>query len=133
MKLNHQIATFLGIAAVFLPFSSAFAALPDAETYNFVTSRYFLLLDERRSGCGFFANPDTLAVDDENRSLLVLQMRSPNGGSACNGVFDFHTLQVRCESQEVSYSSQIGSPATWDESWMVSPTVAEQVCALSSQ
>lgn len=108
------------------------AALPDQETYDFVIRRYNLLLEETRSGCGYYANPNTLSVTGDERALSVLLMRGPSGGSACNGLFQFQVLQVRCPTEEVSYSEQIGSPANWEASWSQNTQVAQQVCSLPS-
>jgi hypothetical protein len=106
------------------------AALPDRETYDFVTSRYTLLLEQTRSGCGYYANPDTLYVKGNDRGLLVLLMRGNPGGSLCNGVFEFKNLEVRCKTGEIAYIDRIGSPANWKEEWYSNPGVAKQVCAL---
>jgi hypothetical protein len=112
--------------------ASSHAALPDQETYDFVTRRYNLLLEETRSGCGYYANPSTLSVTGDERALSVLLMRGPSGGSSCNGLFQFQRLQVRCSTEEVSYSEQIGSPANWEISWYQNNQVAQQICSLPS-
>jgi hypothetical protein len=43
------------VGATLFPLTVAQAALSDQETYDFVTTRYTLLLEETRSGCGYFA------------------------------------------------------------------------------
>src|SRR6478672_6158163 len=92
----------------------AHAALPDQETYDFVTERYSLLLENTRGGCSNYANPATLSQESDNSPLLsvsVLQMRGEVGGSMCNGVFEFQELSVNCQTGEVMYRNLIGSPA----------------------
>lgn len=106
------------------------AALPDQDTYDFVMRRYDTLLTETRSGCGYYANLSTLVVEAETRSLSVLMTLGPSGGTACNGVFEFQVLSVRCDSQEISYSQRLASPANWQESWQQNPQVAELICAI---
>lgn len=104
------------------------AALPDDESYEFVTSRYNVLLEQRRNGCAYYANPRTLVSQGNDRRLSVLLIQ--NNGSLCNGTFEFQVLSVRCQSREVSYSVRIGSPANWVENWQQIPAVADPVCSM---
>jgi hypothetical protein len=114
----------LGLALV-VP---SYAALPDQETFEFVTRRYTLLLEEDRGGCGYYANLDTLTQNGTARTVSVLRMRGESGGSLCNGIFEFKVLSVDCAQGEVSYSDRIGSPATWEEHWHSNLDVAQMIC-----
>lgn len=106
-----------------------YAALPDEETYNFVISHYNLLIEDE-TNCGFYANPNTLAINGNERSVVVLHTRGDVGGSMCNCIFEFQVLTVNCRSGEIVYSPQIASPANWaeQEQRYVSRTVANQIC-----
>lgn len=111
----------------------ALAALPDQETYEFVSQRYNLPIENTRGGCTYYANPDTLYQNRNNpaiRGLSVLLMRGEQGGSMCNGVFEFKDLTVNCQTEEVVYSDRIGSPATWNDQPYVNSGLASEVCAL---
>ena len=111
----------------------AHAALPDPETYDFVTERYSLLLENTRSGCSNYANPATLSQASDNSPLLsvsILQMRGEQGGSLCNGVFEFKQLSVNCQTAEVMYRDLIGSPANWTEQPYQNEDLASKVCSL---
>lgn len=107
------------------------AALPDPETVEFIRERYSLIIDTQRSGCSYYANPETLGVQGRNRSISVLLMRGPSGGTMCNGVFKFQVLSVQCNSNHVSYSDRIGSPANDEENWVHNPEVARTICSLT--
>lgn len=110
------------------------AAFPDAETVKFVTRKYNLFLENTRSGCGYYTNPNTLTRSSENpslRELSVLLMRGETGGTMCNGVFEFWVLTVNCQTSEISYSERIGSPATWTQNFYKNFEVSQKVCALS--
>ena len=110
-------------------FKKSIAALPDQETYDFVTSKYDLLLEQTRDGCGYYANPDTIAINSDERSVVILMTRGQPGGTACNGVFKFLILSVRCQTEEVSYSERLASPANWQENWHSNAEVAQQICS----
>jgi hypothetical protein len=112
-------------------FKKSIAALPDQETYDFVTSKYTLLLEQTRGGCGYYANPNTLSITGNERTVSILMMRGQPGGTACNGVFEFQVLSVRCQTGEVSYSEQLASPANWQEDWHSNAEVAQQICSLA--
>lgn len=105
------------------------AALPDNETYELVMSRYNILI-EADTECSYYLNPSTLFISGNERAVSVLFTRGELGGSACNGVFEFQVLIVRCNTQEVSFSSQIASPANWTEDWYREPQIAQQICTL---
>ena len=128
--------TFTLLSAIALSFAStvpAHAALPDPETYDFVTERYNLLLENTRGGCSNYANPATLVQDSDNSPLVgvtVLQMRGEPGGSMCNGVFEFKQLSVNCQTAEVMYRDLIGSPANWTEQPYQNEDLANKVCSL---
>ena len=109
------------------------AALPDQETYDFVTERYSLLLEDTRGGCSNYANPATLSQESDNSPLVsvtVLQTRGESGGSMCNGVFEFKQLSVNCQTAEVIYRDLIGSPANWTERPYQNGELANKVCSL---
>lgn len=127
LKVLTAIALTCGIT---LP---SLAALPDQETYEFVSQRYHVSLENTRGGCTYYANPDTLVHDAQNpamQSLTVLLTRGEGGGSMCNGVFEFKNLTVNCQTAEVVYSDRIGSPASWNDQPYVDSNLASQVCAL---
>jgi hypothetical protein len=129
-----QTLTLLSAIALSLASTvPAQAALPDQETYDFVTERYTLLLENTRGGCSNYANPATLSQASDNSALLsvtVLQMRGDPGGSLCNGVFEFQRLSVNCQTAEVMYRKLIGSPATWNEQPYQNEDLANKVCSL---
>ena len=109
----------------------SYATLPDQETYNFVSKQYNLLIHTSRDGCSYYANPQTLKGDNNNRMISVLLTRGDiSGGSGCNGVFQFLRLQVRCQTQEISYSEDISSPANFTENWQSNLGVANRICSL---
>ena len=131
MKQTLTLVTAIGLSlATTVP---ARAALPDQETYDFVTERYSLLLENTRGGCSNYANPDTLSQASDNSPLLsvnVLQTRGEVGGSMCNGVFEFKELSVNCQTAEVMYRDLIGSPANWTEQPYQNEDLANKVCSL---
>lgn len=133
MLLNHssKLSIILSCLASFLPILPGHAALPDQETYDLITSRYHLSLEQTRGGCGYYANPSTLTVNGSQRALTVLHMRGDPGGSACNGIFEFLILSVDCNTNQVSYSDRLASPANWVENWHNNPEVASTVCAMT--
>ena len=134
--LIKKLSCFSGIltliVAVMVPINlPSQAALPDQETYNFVRHKYNLLLQISRGGCSYYANPQTLSVQGNIRVMSVLLTRGDGGGgSACNGIFEFLRLTVRCQSQEISYSDAIGSPANIGEEWQQNLEVANRICSL---
>lgn len=131
MLLGKSLLVLSGLMLSCFSARWSYAALPDQETYDFVISRYSLLLEETRSGCGYYANPNTLSINGSERAVSVLLVQGPSGGSACNGVFEFQVLQVRCQTKEVSYSERLASPANWTESWYANPNVAQQICSIT--
>lgn len=118
--------------------SSAIAALPDVETYNFVTRKYSLFLRASRDGCEFYTDPSFIVARSERpnprdtniRQLIVLQVTGKNSGSACNGVFQFQYADVNCRTNQISYTSGMGSPATWTVERHSEPAMAKKICAL---
>lgn len=134
--LMKKLSCFSGVLtllmAVMIPINlQSQAALPDQETYNFVRHKYNLLLQISRGGCSYYANPQTLSVQGNTRVISVLLTRGDvGGGSACNGIFEFLRLTVRCQSQEISYSDAIGSPANMGEEWQQNLEVANRICSL---
>lgn len=129
-NLRQLLSRVTGITFALSCSQLCYAALPDQETYDFVRTKYSLLLEETRSGCGYYANPATLTINGDERTLLVLLTRGQTGGSMCNGVFEFQVLSVRCATGETSYSERIASPANYEERWYQNTDVAGQVCAI---
>ncbi|HEY9858284.1 MAG TPA: hypothetical protein V6D16_02180 [Candidatus Obscuribacterales bacterium] len=131
MKQTLSLVTAIALSlATTVP---ARAALPDQETYDFVTERYTLMLEDTRGGCSNYANPATLSQASDNSPLLsvtVLQTRGENGGSMCNGVFEFKQLSVNCQTAEVTYRDLTGSPASWNEQPYQNEDLANKVCSL---
>ncbi|MEP0870564.1 hypothetical protein NDA01_12195 [Trichocoleus desertorum AS-A10] len=131
--MKQTLTLITAIALSLTSTVSVRAALPDQETYDFVTERYSLLLEDTRSGCSNYANPATLSQASDNSPLLtvrVLQMRGEVGGSLCNGVFEFKQLNVNCQTAEVMYRDLIGSPANWTEQPYQNEDLANKVCSL---
>ena len=116
----------------------ATAALPDVETYNFVTRKYNLLMRTSRDGCAFYTDPEFVVARSEKpnqsdkniRQLIVLQTASRDSGSGCNGVFQFQYADVNCRTNEIRYTSAIGSPANWKTDRESDAAMAKKVCAL---
>lgn len=133
-NLVRKIAVSLTvISGVLLSTSSSlvsYAALPDEATYNFALSRYNLLVEDDLD-CSYYANPNTLSINGNERSLLVLFTRSDPGGTICDGVFEFQVLRVKCNTGELLYSAQIASPSNWEEERHVNRQAANQICSLS--
>nr|WP_290226502.1 hypothetical protein [Trichocoleus desertorum] len=131
MKQTLTLVTAIALSlATTVP---ARAALPDQETYDFVTEHYSLLLEDTRGGCSNYANPGTLSQASDNSPLVsvnVLQMQGEVGGSMCNGVFEFKELNVNCQTAEVMYRDLIGSPANWTEQPYQNEGLANKVCSL---
>jgi hypothetical protein len=129
---STKVSIALSCLASFLPVLPGYAALPDQETQDFVTSRYHMLLQPGgRGGCSYYANPETLRVDGSDRYLTVLFTGGPMDGTICNGFFEFQVLSVDCNTNQVSYSTRLASPANWVENWHNNPTVANTVCAMT--
>lgn len=116
----------IGVGALFLSSSTAEAAYPNQAIVDLTVERYSLLLETDRSSCSYYANPNTLQVLGEERSLSVIQMvNRERPGTACNGVFDFQSVRVKCATEEVVYgNSVIGEVTGWEKK----PEVAQQVC-----
>ncbi|MEB3277412.1 MAG: hypothetical protein VKK42_00630 [Lyngbya sp.] len=128
-------SAFLGLCLIgFLGYAfPSLAAFPDAETVEFVTRKYNVLLENTRSGCGYYANPNTLTVSSQNssvRELSVLLKPGEISGSMCNGVFEFWVLTVNCQTSEISYSERMGSPANWTQNFYKNLEVSQKVCGL---
>ncbi|MBD2464820.1 hypothetical protein H6G89_27850 [Oscillatoria sp. FACHB-1407] len=110
------------------------AGLPDAETYDFVMSRYNLPIQDD-TDCRYYANPKTLTINGDERRIIVLFTQGDVNSVMCNGVFEFQVLIVNCRLGEVTYSPQLDSPANWvlQEQRSIDYTVANQICSLSSR
>lgn len=106
------------------------AILPDQEIYEFMMSKYNILLGETWSEHSYYANLNTLSMNGDQRTVSVLLARGQPGGTACNGVFEFQVLSVHCPTQDVSDSEQIASPVNWQEPWYQNAEVAQQICSL---
>ncbi len=114
------------------------AALPDVETYNFVTKKYSLRIRESRDGCVFYTDPEFIVSRSETpnrsdkniRQLIVLQTQNRNGGTACNGVFQFQYADVNCRTNQIGYTSAIGAPATWKTERYQDSALTRKICAL---
>ncbi|MGE5660167.1 MAG: hypothetical protein ACM37W_26555 [Actinomycetota bacterium] len=124
-------AAFTGIVVAFISLPSV-AGTPDRETWEYITHRYHLLLEETRDSCGYYANPNTLSkLEGGVRGLSVLLMHSQRGGSMCQGVFQFQEMTVKCQTGEVAYADRRGSPANWGTlEFQRKPEVARKVCTL---
>lgn len=135
MRKSIAILTILTVCS---PSLSAIAALPDVETYNFVTKKYNLLIRESRDGCVFYTDPEFVVArseipnrNDKNiRQLIVLQTQNRKGGTACEGVFQFLYADVNCRTNQISYTTGIGSPATWKVERQQDATLSKKLCAL---
>ncbi|MDX2215806.1 MAG: hypothetical protein SFY66_21260 [Oculatellaceae cyanobacterium bins.114] len=126
-----SLMAIAGILGYMGSLPSSYAALPDEETYNFVISRYSLLIQDD-TDCRYYANPSTLVINGDERRIVVLFTRGDRGGSLCNGIFEFQMLRVNCRLGEIVYSPQLDSPANWvhQEQRSINYTVANQICAL---
>lgn len=130
-KLNYFPGILTFATGLLLQIIPSQAALPDQETYNFARQKYNLLVQISRGGCSYYANPQTLSIEGNTRILSVLLTRGETGGgSSCNGIFEFLRLTVRCQSQEISYSEAIGSPANIVEEWQLNEEVTNRICSL---
>ena len=119
--------------SILSPSVAAFAAMPDVETYNFVRRKYNLLIRTTRDSCAFYTDPKFVTVNPrqrEVRQLIVLQTQSDNGGSACNGIFQFQYADVNCKTNQFSFTTALGSPATWKYDRYSDPAMAKKICAL---
>lgn len=130
----------IALSWVALGQSAAIAALPDVETYNFVTRKYSLLMRQSRDGCVFYTDPEFIVARSEKpdrsdkniRQLIVLQTMARDGGSACNGVFQFKYADVNCRTNEITYTDGVGSPASWKTTRYFDPAMSKKICALST-
>ncbi|MEP0916803.1 hypothetical protein NC981_08220 [Leptolyngbya sp. DQ-M1] len=128
----------VAVALAVLGQGVAIAALPDVETYEFVTKKYNLLMRQSRDGCVFYADPKFIVARSEKpdrsdkniRQLIVLQTMTKDGGSACSGVFQFQYADVNCRTNTVTYTDGVGSPATWKTASYSDPAMAKKICAL---
>ncbi|HTL89144.1 MAG TPA: hypothetical protein VL134_07070 [Leptolyngbya sp.] len=133
-----KIALSIVVSLSMLGQGIAIAALPDVETYNFVTRKYNLLLRTSRDGCAFYADPDFIVARSEQpnqadqniRQLIVLQTSSRNSGTACDGIFQFQYADANCRTNQISYTNAIGSPATWKTDRYLDLTMTKKICAL---
>ncbi|NES64412.1 MAG: hypothetical protein F6K24_03640 [Okeania sp. SIO2D1] len=154
--LKHLIHSgYLGLILTIAVALPSDAAVPDRETFEFIfacfdgwesrvvtqvqrredvnVNKYHLHLQDTRGGCGYYANPNTISQSIENpaiKNLIVLQMRGKPGESMCNGIFNFLRFQVNCNTDEISYSENIGSPANWNENTYISSQIASKICSL---
>lgn len=134
MKTVAAIALSLSV----LSQGAAIAALPDVETYNFVTKKYSLLMRQSRDGCAFYADPEFIVARSEKpnrtdkniRQLIVLQTADKNSGSGCSGVFQFLYADVNCRTNQISYTDAIGSPAAWKTNRYSDSAMTKKICAL---
>lgn len=122
----------LASIAAFSPVGSAIAAMPDVETYTYVTKKYNLLIRETRDSCAFYTDPNFVVVTNERniRKLIVLQTQSKRGGTACNGVFQFHYADVNCQTNQILFTNGVGSPASWKYEQYFDPATTKRICAL---
>lgn len=135
--MHKSIATIV-ILTVCSQSLSAVAALPDVETYNFVTKKYNLLIRESRDGCVFYTDPKFVVSRSESpnrndnniRQLVVLQSQNRTGGTACEGVFQFLYADVNCRTNQISYTTAIGSPSTWKVERQQDAALSKKLCAL---
>jgi hypothetical protein len=113
--------------ALSLTAAAADAAYPNQAIFDLTVERYHVLLESDRSSCAYYANPDTLQVLSE-RSLSVVRMVNREApGTACNGVFDFQVVRVKCATQEVAYSNSVVAEV---REWQKNAAVAEKVCEI---
>lgn len=130
MKRWSGAISLVAVLAASLP---AIATIPDPETYAYIKSRYSLLLHEGRDGCAYYANPKAIAGRANQRRLPVLLASGVNGGSMCNGMFEFRSLLVDCDTNLITYTDTVGSPADWKSQQYVDPDIIAKVCPLSFQ
>lgn len=126
------------VALAILGQSSAMAALPDVETFNFVMNKYSLLMRQTRDGCEFYTDPEFIVARQERpnqpdkniRQLIVVQTMGKNSGTACSGVFQFLYADVNCKTNQITYTNGVGSPATWKTDRYSDPEITKKICAL---
>jgi hypothetical protein len=137
-EVDMKSLVTLTLAFSILGQTTAIAALPDIETYNFVTRKYNLLMRQSRDGCEFYTDPEFIVARSERpnqpdkniRQLIVLQTTGKNSGSACSGVFQFQYADVNCRTNQITYTNGVGSPATWKTDRYSDPAMAKKICAL---
>jgi hypothetical protein len=112
--------------------SPVLAAMPDVETYTTATKKYNFLVRTSRDSCTYSADPKFVVAGrvPNVRQLIVLRTQSNKSGSACNGIFDFHYLDVNCQTNQMSFTTAIGSPATWTYDRYTDPDMSKKICAL---
>ncbi len=133
-----KIVATVALAVLVLGQGVAIAALPDVETYNFVTRKYNLLMRQSRDGCSFYADPEFIVARSEKqtgsdkniRQLIVLQTAEQNSGAGCGGVFQFQYADVNCRTNEIAYTDAIGSPAAWKTDRYSDAKLTKKICAL---
>jgi hypothetical protein len=93
----------------------------DRDFFELARSQYQLFVSRDRSSCGYYANPNTLNVEGDDRTISVLVQRDAESGTICRGVFQFRDLGVRCATGEVAYDNR---------RWVRNAEVADRVCTL---
>ena len=104
----------------------------DQEVFNLASSQYSLLVGRGRDSCATYVDPSSLKIQDNQRNLSALIRGDEQSGTACNGLFEFKDMSVRCSTAEVSLADHLGSVATWVEDWQKNDTIAQQICDLPS-
>lgn len=113
--------------ALSLTAAVADAAYPNRAIFDLTVERYDLLLESDRSSCAYYGNPDTLQILSERSLSVVRMVNRETPGTACNGVFDFQVVRVKCATEEVAYShSVVGEVREWQKN----AAVAEKVCGV---
>jgi hypothetical protein len=103
------------------------AAYPSRAIVDLTIERYSLLLESDRSSCAYYANPDTLQILSDRSLSVVKMINRESPGTACNGVFDFQVVRVKCATNEVAYgNSVVGEVREWQQN----VAVAEKVCGV---
>jgi hypothetical protein len=120
-RQNEEVA--LKVCGVSMPY--------DREVFTLAAEQYSLLVDRGRDSCARYVDPNSLKINSSNNQRQIgLLIRSERSGTACQGVFEFKNLAVRCETDEVSVADHHGSPASWVEDWQKNAAIAQQICAL---
>jgi hypothetical protein len=116
------VSGMLGLTA-----AVAHGAYPSRAIVDLTIERYSLLLESDRSSCAYYANPDTLQILSDRSLSVVKMVNRERPGTACNGVFDFQVVRVKCATNEVAYShSVVGEVREWQQN----AAVAEKVCGV---
>jgi len=129
---------FLGIT----PVHPSKAHLPDEETYNFVVKRYTLFVDSTRDGCNRYIRPADVYKIGPIRYAIALKLRTNHeatggneGGTMCNGVFEFLSLRVDCDRSLISFNPKTASIPNYkeqDES-EINSVLARKICMLPAK